>query len=78
MCIRDRYKMDTPDYYLHNLSVQYKGDSWSATAGVRNVADKTPPPISQGFANRMGNSPLYSGFDYFGRSFFVNFTKAFN
>ena len=72
------YKMDTPDYYLHNLSVQYKGDSWSATAGVRNVADKTPPPISQGFANRMGNSPLYSGFDYFGRSFFVNFTKAFN
>ena len=71
------YKMDTPDYYLHNLSAQYRGDSWAATAGIRNVSDKTPPPISQGFANRMGNSPLYSGYDYFGRSFFVNFTKSF-
>ena len=71
------YQMETPSYTLHNLSVQYTGDKWSATAGVRNVGDKTPPPISQGFANRRGNAPLYSGFDYIGRSFFVNVQHSF-
>ena len=71
------FKMDTPNYYLHNYSVQYTGDKWSVTAGVRNAADKKPPSISQGFANRVGNAPLYSGFDYIGRSFFVNVNKSF-
>ena len=71
------FKMDTPNYYLHNYSVQYTGDKWSVTAGVRNAADKKPPSISQGFANRVGNAPLYSGFDYVGRSFFVNVNKSF-
>lgn len=71
------YKMDTPSYITHHLSVQYTADKWSTTAGVRNLGDKEPPMISQGFANRMGNAPLYSGYDYFGRSFFVNVTKKF-
>ena len=71
------YKMDTPSYSLHNVSVQYTGDKWSVIVGVRNVADKVPPSISQGFANRVGNAPLYSGFDYFGRTFFVNVQKSF-
>ncbi len=71
------YKMDTPAYYLHHLSLQYTGDKWSATAGVRNLENKTPPSISQGFANRVGNAPLYSGFDYFGRTYFVNVSKTF-
>ncbi len=71
------YKMDTPSYSLHNVSVQYTGDKWSVIGGVRNVADKVPPSISQGFANRVGNAPLYSGFDYFGRTFFVNVQKSF-
>ena len=71
------YKMDTPTYILHHLSLQYTGDKWSATAGVRNLADKKPPSISQGFATRVGNAPLYSGFDYFGRTFFVNVSKTF-
>jgi outer membrane receptor protein involved in Fe transport len=71
------YKMDTPVYVLHSASLQYKADKWSATAGVRNIADRKPPSISQGFTNRVGNAPLYSGFDYFGRTFFVNVTKSF-
>ncbi len=71
------FKMDTPHYFLHHYSVQYNGDKWSATLGVRNAADKKPPSISQGFANRVGNAPLYSGFDYFGRSFFLNVSKSF-
>ena len=71
------FKMDTPNYFLHNYSVQYKGDKWAVTAGVRNAENKKPPSISQGFTNRVANAPLYSGFDYFGRSFFVNLTKSF-
>ena len=71
------FKMDTPEYYLQHLSLQYKGDKWAVIAGVRNLANKTPPPISQGFTNRVGNAPLYSGFDYFGRTYFVNVTKTF-
>lgn len=72
------YKMDTPSYSLHNASVQYKGDKWSVTAGARNLADKTPPPISSGFTNlRRGNAPIYSGYDYFGRTYFVNVQYTF-
>ena len=71
------YKMDTPSYTRHNLSAEYKKDKWSVIVGVRNLADKEPPPISQGFANRVGNAPLYSGFDYVGRTWFVNGTMTF-
>jgi outer membrane receptor protein involved in Fe transport len=72
-----QYKMDTPSVAYHNLSVEYKASKWSVIVGVRNVADKEPPPISQGFANRMGNAPLYSGYDYVGRTWFVNGQYAF-
>ena len=71
------YKMDTPVYILHHVSLQYKADTWAVIAGVRNLADKEPPQISQGWTNRVGNAPLYSGFDYFGRQYFVNVTKTF-
>ena len=71
------YKMDTPSYTRHNLSAEYKKDKWAVIVGVRNLADKEPPPISQGFANRVGNAALYSGFDYVGRTWFVNATFAF-
>jgi len=71
------YKMDTPSYMYHNFSAEYRGNKWSVTAGVRNAMDKKPPSISQGFTNRIGNAPLYSGFDYVGRTFFVNVNKSF-
>ena len=71
------YKMNTDPYMLHHVSVQYKADKWQLTAGIRNVGDKNPPSISQGFATRVGNAPLYSGFDYFGRTYFVNASKTF-
>src|SRR5205085_10666791 len=70
------YKLNTPVYILHSASVQYTGDKWSATAGVRNLTDRIPPSISQGVISRVGNAPLYSGYDYFGRTFFVNVSKT--
>lgn len=74
---RPTYLMKTDDYYLHNMSVKYSGDDWSVTAGVRNVADKDPPKVSTGAYTTIGNAPLYSGYDFFGRNYFVSFTKKF-
>ena len=71
------YVFNVPDYFIHSLSVQYKADDWSITAGMRNIGDTTPPPISQGAYNRVGNAPLYSGYDYVGRTAFVNVSKSF-
>ena len=73
----DFYKLYTDDFFLHALSARYAADNWSVTGGVRNLTNETPPVISNGVINTVGNAPLYSGFDYFGRSFFVNFTKEF-
>ena len=67
----------TDEYITQNASVEYKGDKWSIIAGVRNFTDKTPPPISAGAYNRRGSTLLYSGFDYFGRTYFVNAQLSF-
>lgn len=62
-----------PDYFEHRASIGYKADSWKATFGVRNLTNETPPEMSAGYFNRVGNSLLYSGYDYVGREVFVNF-----
>ena len=72
------YTFNTPNYYLHRLSVQYSvPHDFAITAGVRNLFDKNPPQISSGFDNRVGNAPLYSGFDYVGRRLYVTVSKSF-
>lgn len=73
------YLLDTPAYYLQSASVQYKDSvgKWSVTLGVRNLADVKPPKISQGVISRVGEAPLYSGYDYTGRRFFLNVSKTF-
>ena len=50
--------------------------SFGITVGARNILDKKPPQISSGVYNRIGNAPLYSGYDYAGRSFFINVSAA--
>jgi outer membrane receptor protein involved in Fe transport len=74
------YKLDTPSYFLHSASVRYKDTvgKWEVTFGVRNLTDVKPPAISaQVTYSRVGNAPLYSGYDYGGRRFFLNLTKSF-
>ncbi|MEO6278898.1 TonB-dependent receptor domain-containing protein [Roseateles sp.] len=73
------FKLDTPNYFLHSLSLSYSDSvsKWKVTGGVRNLADKKPPMISAGDYNRVGNTPLYSGYDYAGRRFFMNVSKTF-
>ncbi|MFT3755872.1 MAG: hypothetical protein QM769_07980 [Pseudoxanthomonas sp.] len=74
---RPNYQMKIDDYYLHHMSVQYSGDDWSIIGGIRNIADKDPPVISTGAYSVIGNAPLYSGYDYFGRVYFLSFSKKF-
>lgn len=76
--ISSGYDFKVPSYMLHNLSVQYTSpEDWSTTIGVRNLTNESPPWISQGAYNRVGNGPLYSGYDYVGRQIFVNLSKSF-
>jgi iron complex outermembrane receptor protein len=73
-------KADTPDYFLHSMSLSYSDPigKWRATFGVRNLEDKAPPVVSAGVGvNRVGNAPLFSGYDYLGRRFFLNVSKTF-
>jgi len=65
------------DYTKQWMSVRYTTDKWQLTGGVRNLTDEEPPTISQGFYNRVGNAPLYSGYDYFGREAWVQFVMQF-
>ncbi len=62
-----------PSYLEHRISARYQTDTWKTTFGVRNLTNETPPEISAGYFNRVGNSPLYSGYDYVGREVFINF-----
>jgi len=72
-----QYDLEVGDYFQHNTSVQYTGEGWTVTAGVRNLLNEDPPTISSGYNNRVGNAPLYSGYDYLGRTAFVNLSKSF-
>lgn len=74
----DIYDFDVPNYFLHSVSATYTSPrEWQLTAGVRNVFDEEPPVISGGAYSRIGNSPIYSGYDYFGRQLYVNARKKF-
>lgn len=64
-------------YLTHFASVRFRDKGWEVTAGVRNLFDKDPPMISAGYYNRIGNAPLYSGYDYIGRTGFLNVAKSF-
>lgn len=66
------FKFNTPNYFTHEASLSWENDKFEFTAGVRNLTNKRPPQISGYAYNRIGNAPLYSGFDFRGRTFFMN------
>ncbi|MFO1261699.1 MAG: TonB-dependent receptor [Sphingomonadaceae bacterium] len=73
--LKDSYKLSVKDYFTHDLSMQLNiGDNYQITGGVRNLFDAHPPRISADIYDLVGNSPLYSGYDYVGRTFFLNIT----
>ncbi|USI78944.1 MULTISPECIES: TonB-dependent receptor domain-containing protein [unclassified Sphingopyxis] len=75
---RDSYYLEAPNYFLHSASVQFNiAEKYEITAGVQNLFDKKPPRISAIGYTTIGNAPLYSGYDYRGRTFFVNASAKF-
>lgn len=74
---RDDYILEVPDYWLHSASLQFNvTDKFEMTVGVRNLFNTEPPKISAAVTT-IGNAPLYSGYDYVGRTFFMNTTFKF-
>ncbi len=70
---KNDYYLEASSYFLHSLSAQFDiAEDFEITVGVRNMFNKKPPRISADKFTLVGNSPLYSGYDYVGRSFFAN------
>ena len=70
--LNEGYQIEVPDYYQHSASFQLNiTDKFEMTLGVRNLLDKDPPKVSA-YYTVIGNAPLYSGYDYTGRQWFVN------
>jgi len=72
-----RTVFDAPDYFVHNLSVNYQADSWSVLVGVNNVFDKAPPLVSGREVFSINNVPIGAGYDLQGREFFARVRKSF-
>lgn len=75
-----RYVLSTPEVFYHSVSVGIEPDEGLLVrAGISNLLDEEPPfvtSLSGEFAT-VGNVPLYSQYDFFGRTLFVNISKAF-
>jgi iron complex outermembrane recepter protein len=69
------YDFSVDNYWLHTFSLRYEPNNrYSLTAGIRNLFDKKPPKITaeDPFVNTIANVPLQSGWDFRGRTFFIN------
>ncbi len=72
---KDNYYFEAKDYFLHSASVQFDiAENYQFTVGVRNMFNAKPPRITSdaNTYSTVGNAPLYSGYDYVGRTFFAN------
>ena len=71
---------DADNYYLHNISLYYYGDSWTLGGGVRNLLDEAPPRVDTstiGAPTAVNNTPLGYGYDLNGRVYFFNVAFKF-
>ena len=80
-CFLVDFDFKVPNYVSHSLSVQYLWPKIGQfTIGVNNLFDKDPPTISNDNVNpygRFGNFFANAGYDYRGRSYFINVTRSF-
>ena len=65
------------NYYRHDVSVYWYGDTWTIGAGVRNVTDEFPPLVDGRLVFSGWNVPFGSGYDINGRQYFVNVAASF-
>lgn len=67
----------TDDYFVHNASISYSPGTWDFTVGVENVFGEEPPYVDPDGAFSVRNVPIGTGYDVFGRTFFVQVGKQF-
>ncbi len=75
-----RYVLSTDSVVYHNISVAVEPDEGlNVRLGVSNVLDEKPPLVTalSGEFDTVGNVALYSQYDFFGRTVFLNVTKKF-
>ena len=65
------------DYFVHDLSLTYEADMWNFSAGINNVFNDEPPLIDQGEGPARMNMVVQSGYDLFGRRFFLGANRRF-
>lgn len=68
------------EFWSHDLSVGYSGDTFNVTVGVRNLFDEEPPLVDPSeYTTNGGNVPLGAGYNagIFGRAMFVRVGKQF-
>lgn len=71
------YDVNTEAEFRHGASLRWEGDTWSFTAGMRNIFDEEPPQVSD-VLTVVGNTPLNAtGYDFRGRRAFFNVSKSF-
>ncbi|HLQ12953.1 MAG TPA: TonB-dependent receptor [Steroidobacteraceae bacterium] len=74
----DPFDFTVDSYVTHDFSVKYTSPSkWSLIVGVRNATNTVPQTVSPGAYDRVGNSLLYSAYDYFGRRYFVTLSETY-
>ncbi|MEO1660728.1 MAG: TonB-dependent receptor [Pseudomonadota bacterium] len=74
-----RYKGYTEATMYHGASIQWEGDTWTFSGGVRNVFDEAPPAVSSTVVSILsGTTPLYAtSHDLLGRRAFMSVQKRF-
>ncbi|MEH6384379.1 MAG: TonB-dependent receptor [Colwellia sp.] len=60
-----------------NTSLTYKGEDFLVTAGIKNVFDKAPELVDLTAGSNRGNMVTSSGYDLYGRGFFLNASYRF-
>ena len=70
----DFYDYSIGSYTTHRASVRFENKQFGLTLGVRNLFDRKPPKITTDnpLVNTISNVPLQGGYDFVGRTFFVN------
>ncbi|MCF8474433.1 MAG: TonB-dependent receptor [Emcibacter sp.] len=63
--------------FYQDMSVTYDAETFTVSAGITNLFDKTPPLVNLGAGSNRANRVTSSGYDQFGRSFFLNVTTRF-
>lgn len=73
-----RNDCDAGSAWYWDASLTYNFDeTFRISGGVNNIADEDPPRVSLAAGSNRGGRVVSSGYDQFGRSYFLSLTKAF-